>query len=357
MKKIYFLLLLLFTLNTTFAQITLINSFNPAGISSLCGLGYDPFNSQVWVYACNSDSIKCYSPAGVLLKTIAVAGENANDVDIEVSEVPFQMNGQSYPQGQLLFFNGETDSAETYVLDNINGTVLDTLHSRFGNSHVVGGAYHPARNTFFMVQDNVPGATLENLIAEINPLTGDTLQVFQITNYFNVSYGDIEVGGNGNLFVVSSVEDSIAEFTPQGAFVQQHGLPSGVSDLSGIGLDCLTGDAWVTSNSGTVYHLSQFPCGSTGIEEIALSYFSISDIKPNPFTTELSFSITMKKEDKLKVTLCDVLGQAIEIIFDGIGKKGKNDFILNNQLLKDGLYFLKTESHFKTETKRIISLK
>jgi hypothetical protein len=62
--------------------------------------------------------------------------------------------------------------------------------------------------------------------------------------------------------VVSSIEDSMAEFTPLGSLVKKHGLPAGVSTLSGIAIDCAAGEAWVSSTSGNVYHLGQFPGGS-----------------------------------------------------------------------------------------------
>lgn len=43
---------------------------------------------------------------------------------------------------------------------------------------------------------------------------------------FTVNFGDLDVGGNGNLFIVSSDEGTVGEFTPTGAFVAEHALPS-----------------------------------------------------------------------------------------------------------------------------------
>lgn len=248
---------------TSYAQITLLDSFNPSGASSVCGIGYDPDASQVWIYGCNASEIQSYTTTGVLLNSFSAPGGTANDVDIEIAPNPLLINGNPIPQGQLLFINGESNAAEIYAINSASGVVIETLNTNFGDSHVVGGSYHPIRSTFFMIQDNVPSSTLENLIAEIDPLNGNTIQTFQITNFFSVSYGDIEVGANGNLFVVSSAEDlSIAEFTPQGEFVQFHALPAGVSNLSGIAIDCASGEAWVSNTSGIVFHLGQFPGGS-----------------------------------------------------------------------------------------------
>ena len=167
-------------------------------------------------------------------------------------------------RGTLLFVNGETGAAEIYAVDKQTGTIIDTLATAFGVSHVVGGAYHPERNTFFLVQDNVPGTADQNRIAEINPSDGSVINTFQITASFNVSFGEV-CASSGNLFVVSSVETRIAEYTPVGALVQYHALPAGVSSLSGIGLDDLSGEAWVSGTGGGVWRLGGLPCQPTAL--------------------------------------------------------------------------------------------
>ena len=84
------------------------------------------------------------------------------------------------------------------------------------------------------------------------------LNTFQISALFSVNYGDLDVDrATGNLFVVSSDEPRIAELTPTGALVQYHALPSGVSSLSGIGIDDKRGEIWVGGTSGTVWRLGQ----------------------------------------------------------------------------------------------------
>jgi hypothetical protein len=334
----------------------LLNSFNPTGVTTLCGIGYDPDSSHVWIYGCNAGNIQCFSTTGVLLNSFTAPGGAANDVDIEIAPELLTINNTTVPKGQLLFINGDVDAAEIYAVDNATGLVIDTLSSVFGTDHVVGGAYHPTRNTFFMIQDNVPDVALENLIAEINPLTGDTLQTFQITNFFSVSFGDIEVGTNGNLFVVSSVEDSIAEFTPQGTFVQQHALPMGVTELSGIALDCSLGQAWVTSTTGTVFHLGQFPCGTTDINEISQQPFYLSDVIPNPFSSEASFSISMKEPSNIKLLLMNMLGEEVEMIYQGKLDAGKRNFSLNEKSLTKGIYILHVESNTFMDAKRIVCI-
>lgn len=340
------------------AQIILLNSFNPSDAGSLCGIGYHADSSHIWIYGCNSNFLQCYDHSGNLLNSFTPPGGAANDVDIEISPEQIEFHESNLLQGQLLFVHGENDATEIYAVDNTTGIIIDTLQAKFGNDHVVGGAYHPTRNTFFLVQDNVPGADLENLIAEIDPISGDTLQTFQITEYFIVSYGDIEVGENGNLFVVSSVEDEIAEFSPEGTFIQVHALPAGVSQLSGIALDCATGEAWVSGTGGLVFHLGQFPCGSlTGIPERTLKPFKISDIRPNPFVSEFSFSIEMKNPTQVKLTLVNMLGQEVKLISDAMIEAGKHEFTIYDSSLPGGVYTLLAESETFIESKRIVCTK
>ena len=157
--------------------------------------------------------------------------------------------------------NGEADGAEIYAVDPTNGAVIELLATRFGVSHVVGGGHHPTRDSFFLLQDNVPGAADENQIAEIDSTTGAVLGSFQTTGLFDIFYGALDVcASTGNLLVVSSNEGSIGEFTPTDSLVTTHALPAGVGSLSGIGVDDDTGEVWVSGTTGVVWQLSAVAC-------------------------------------------------------------------------------------------------
>lgn len=353
MKKLLLSLVFLCSFIGASAQITVLSSFN-ATAGGLCGIGYYPGSAVVWAYHCNNAAVNSYDTTGVLFSTFATPGGVANDVDIEIAPEQFLMNGSLVPEGQLLFINGESGSAEIYSVDTSSGTIADTLTALFGNDHVVGGAFHPQRNSFFLVQDNVPSAALEMLISEIDPSNGDTLNQFQITPYFNVSYGDLEVGANGNLFVVSSVEDSIAEFTPTGLFVQMHDLPSGVSDLSGIALDCSLGQAWVCNTAGVVFRLGNFPCGVAGINEA--TDFQFHEVHPNPFSSEFSFSLTMNSNQKVFISLSDISGRTCDIIYNEDLPAGNHEFVFNHDAVP-GLYILNIRTANSFLSRKVICTK
>lgn len=238
--------------------LTALSSFSPGG--TLCGAGFAPADETVWVYTCSAATVVPYTTAGSALPSVPRPGESANDVDVEVAPTALTLGTTPISAGTLLFINGETGVAEIYALSG-TGSVLATLTTGFGVSHVVGGAYHPTRGTFFLVQDGVPGGTAANRIAEIDPVTGAVLNSFQTSTHgFAVNYGDIEVhAGTGNLFVVSNSESTILELTPLGGLVQEIALPAGVSSLSGIGFDEEFGEAWVSGTGGTVWRLGGFP--------------------------------------------------------------------------------------------------
>lgn len=253
---------------TARAQLAVGGQFDPSGVGSLCGLAFDSSADEVWVYGCFGADVRRYSASGTFLSSVPPAGESANDVDIEFAAASFTLGTTLLPKHSLLQINGETGVADVYALDETTGAVLSTLNTSFGVSHVVGGAYHRIRQTLFLVQDRVPGASDGNRIAEVNPQSGAVSNTFQIASTFSVNFGDLEVcNSTGNLLVVSSDEPRIAEYTPTGTLVQYHALPVGVSSLSGIALDESRGEIWVASSAaaGQVWRLSGGPCAPTPV--------------------------------------------------------------------------------------------
>ncbi len=181
-----------------------------------------------------------------------------------------------------------------------------------------------------MVQDNVPGTALENRVAEVNVLTGQVIQSYQIGNLFNVSYGDLEGAENGNLYVVSSVEDSIIEITTQVQLVQRHDLPSGVSNLSGFDFDCGGAAVCVCNTSGVVYHLGQSNCNSaTGISTVEIAR-QVLTVYPNP--SEGVFRFNRELEE---CVVFDVLGHEVLRTMEKSAQLDMHSF-------SNGIYLLRT---------------
>jgi hypothetical protein len=229
-----------------------------SGMSSIVGAAVDGAGDRVWLYG-GGDSLFAFTRSGERSAAIEAPGERADDVDVEFTSDTVTVGTTTFPRGSLVFINGESGPAEIYAVDPATGAVFATLQTQFGASHVVGGAWHPGRRTFFLLQDNQPAGDEANRIAEIDPATGRILRGFTLGARFSVHYGDLDVHGpSGNLVVVSSSESRLAEFTPAGELVRYIALPEGVSSLSGIGLDDGRGEAWVSGTGGAVWRLRGF---------------------------------------------------------------------------------------------------
>lgn len=301
---------------TAVAQVSALASFNPSQSGGLCGLGIDPVTGNVWVYSCSGATIDGYTPAGAFIAAIARPGEAANDVDIEFAPEELNLGGTVVPRGTLLFINGETGVAEIYGIDTGSGAVLASLVTAFGSSHVVGGGYDPVRDVFFLVQDRVPSGGIDNRVAEVDPVTGAVVNSFPVSAHFDVNYGDLDVSaGTGRLFLVSSFETGMAEFTPGGVFVAEHALPVGVADLSGVGLVCEAQEAWVASTAGVVTRLGGVPCAAASpAPDLADHRFSLQPNFPDPFTSATEFRFSLPRAASVLVTVHDVRGRRVRTL-------------------------------------------
>lgn len=337
------------------AQITQLSSFDPPTVGSLCSIGLDPVTANVWIFPCFGSAILGFSPTGDPIGSVPRPGESANDVDVTFAPASLLLNATPVPRGTLLFLNGESGPVNAYAVDKADGTVLATLATSFGTSHVVGGAYHAQRGTFFFVQDNVPNADNRNRIAEVNSATGAVVQVFAIGASFNVSFGDLDVSSvTGNLFVVSSAESGIAEFTPAGAFVREHALPTGVSSLSGIALDCARNEAYVSSTSGAVIRLGAVPCGTpTSAEAPAPAPIRLLPVWPNPARDAASVSLHVDQARHVRVEVYDARGRAVGTLHDGLLGTGEHAFALNADL-PAGTYVVHAISGSFAATRRVV---
>lgn len=236
-------------------ELTVRSRFDPTDVDQICGVAYDEFVYGVWIYGCGDMDVRRYSRSGDFRSSIDRPGEPAGDVDIDIAVEEIVLNGTFVPEGTLLFINGTTDEAEIYAVHKFTGGIIETLATEFGTSSVVGGAYHNARDTFFLLQNQDPVGTFEDsVVAEIDPSDGTVLGSFKIDDVlagFDVTSGDVDVNNvTGNLLVVSGDETTIAEFTPDGDFVRELTFPLDVTalngrGLTGLGLDDELGEAWV----------------------------------------------------------------------------------------------------------------
>jgi hypothetical protein len=241
------------------AQLAVVGRFDT--IAGATGVAHDPVGGSVWISVDGEASVRQFSASGQSRPPVSLAAPLGVHADIDVAPQDLTLSGAAVPAGSLLVIDGNSGGAVIQAVDPVTGAVLATLQTSFGAGHVVGGAYHPERGSFFLAQDREPGNP-GNLLAEISPADGALLAIFVITNVrpgFSVERGDLDIAPNGNLLVASSDETVIGEFSPLGDFIAEHSLPAGVGALSGIATDPARGEIWAVSTSGEVWRLGAGP--------------------------------------------------------------------------------------------------
>jgi len=135
---------------------------------------------------------------------------------------------------------------------------------------------------------------------------------------------------------------------------------SGSSPLTGQGTPppayIITSDIWCQPLD-SVYNIGYDGIGTTSIHELSQQQFYFSDVAPNPFGSQISFSVLMQQPGKLKIMLTNMLGQEVKMIYNGNAEAGKNNFSITETALKSGVYFLKAEGNFVTDVKRVMCVK
>jgi hypothetical protein len=238
--------------------LTIRQSVNP-GLGALVALSANEYQQGLYLYPSFATAIQRTDRLGITQGSLSMQGEAANDVDLDIAAQSFRLKDSQIPQGSLLIFNGETASTEVYAVDPASGALLARLDTVFGASHVVGGAYNPVSRSLWLLQDNVPPAGIGNMVAQIDPLTGQVLSSFSLVtaqHNYPVSFGDLHINPhNGNLLLVSSIQSTMAEFDRSGTLLRLLPLPAGVSNISGLAISADGTLLWLASTSGTLYEL------------------------------------------------------------------------------------------------------
>ena len=263
MRSMCFLAGIALASSVSLAQFAIVSSFNPTDRGAYIAVAYSEDTEEVFAYSEFGAAIDVYSRAGTFLRTITRPGPSSNDIDLEVAAASLNVGGTVVPRGTLLVLNAENTSTQTLFALNTDGTVLASRVLTVAGQ-CVGGTYHQARGTFFVVD------WTSETIREMDAASGLQLAAFSINSSgnstFDVFYGDMDsLRANGDLFVVSTSQASIRELTPTGTFVRDINVSTfGLNSMAGIAFDDRRGEAWIASRDGSLTLLAGFPSDTSG---------------------------------------------------------------------------------------------
>ena len=88
------------------------------------------------------------------------------------------------------------------------------------------------------------------------------------------------------------------------------------------------------------------------VEDPALNEFQLYRNYPNPFNPSTTISYSLPRQARIKIALYNILGNLVEILFDGEQTAGIHQLILNAKDLSSGVYFVSmVADHFNKSIK------
>jgi hypothetical protein len=222
-------------------------------ITNFVGVGFDQYRQQLVTYSGFEDVLFVFDLEGNFIQTFDVPGVIANSFDIDFAPESFMLGNTLVPQGSALIFNGESGQVTVYAVDIQAGTIITSLTLSFGDSEVVGGAYNEVTNTLFLVQNSIAGFQ-PNTVAQVNPQSGELISTFSVdaNGEFTISFGDIDVNSQtGHVYLVSSAEQRIAEFSTNGSFIRYVDFPDNpIVNASGMSVNHEGSQIWIATTTG-----------------------------------------------------------------------------------------------------------
>ena len=97
-----------------------------------------------------------------------------------------------------------------------------------------------------------------------------------------------------------------------------------------------------------------FIISSINNNKVDIESFKLDNIYPNPFNPTANISYNIPETTQLKISLFDVLGRELEVIHEGIEKKGKYKIIFDGNSYSSGIYYVRMLSNNYSIIKKIV---
>jgi len=95
-------------------------------------------------------------------------------------------------------------------------------------------------------------------------------------------------------------------------------------------------------------------CGSTGIANVAPAAFEVKAIYPNPASSITCIPLVNNKEQVIKVNLKNVLGQQVDVLFNGNVQTGEKNLFLFADQYPEGVYLVEILTRNQVYTQKVI---
>ena len=88
-----------------------------------------------------------------------------------------------------------------------------------------------------------------------------------------------------------------------------------------------------------------------------MNSFNLFDPFPNPFNAIINIVINQYQSSSIKLSIYDIKGRELEILFDGMMQFEKSSYTWNATIYPTGIYFIKAISKNQIQVKKIMLVK
>jgi hypothetical protein len=159
---------------------------------------------------------------------------------------------------------------------------------------------------------------------------------------FSIAMGSIERLSNGNTIIGwGTASDAFTEVHPDGSVALDVQLPDSIVSYRAVKYD------WPQVGSQTVVNN----------KSTEPTLFSIEQNFPNPFNPTTTIGYSLAKASKVTISVHDLLGRRIAILFSGMKPAGKYSIRFDGSGLPSGFYFYRMQAGNFFQTRKLLLLK